>query len=151
MGGRMTIAAERDQIAFHHPRRSGYEILCDGLRGLSWNRTTDSASHLAVVPAPPDNIFPYQRRTLEDPGFWLGETVVHGKHVSEQSETMAAPTPTAPGTVLGTVNTCRPSRCVGSHWTHAPTCSASARFSRNDFRQARVQRQIDCRNNERSF
>src|SRR5439155_926193 len=68
MGGRMTIAAERDQIAFHHPRRSGYEILCDGLRGLSWNRTTDSASHLAVVPAPPDNIFPYQRRTLEDPG-----------------------------------------------------------------------------------
>src|SRR5438094_10331039 len=57
MGGRMTIAAERDQIAFHHPRRGGYEILCDGLRGLSWNRTTDSASHLAVVTAPPDNIF----------------------------------------------------------------------------------------------
>src|SRR5437899_10914817 len=94
--------------------------------------------------------FSYQGRTLEDPGFWLGETVVHGKHVSEQSETMAAPTPTAPGTGLGTVNTCRPSRCVGRHWTYAPTCSASARFSRNVFRQALVLRQTECRNNERS-
>jgi len=42
----VTIEAKRDH---HHPRRCGCEILCGGLQGWSWNRTTDSENRLAVV------------------------------------------------------------------------------------------------------